>query len=102
MERELAFPLADGCARIVRVDALKGNDFWRLAFAGKTKDSRYYELIERALADQFEHYYVILEGHAGKTRAVQPIFFVRQNLVEGVPGRVRAVVDLVRKKFPRF
>lgn len=96
------FSLADGRAKIVRVDALKGNDFWKLAFAGKTKDSRYYELIDRAMADQFEHYYVVLDDHVGKTRAVQPIFFVRQNLVEGVPGRVRAVVDLVRKKFPRF
>ena len=35
-------------------------------------------------------------------RAIQPVFFVRQNLVEGVPGKIRSVVDFIRKIFPRF
>src|SRR6202045_1427631 len=100
MEGEFAFP--SGVAKIVRIDALKGNEFWKRAFAGKTKDHRYYELIEQTLPNQFEHHYVVLEDRVGKTRAIQPIFFVRQNLVEGVPGKLRAMVDLVRKKFPRF
>jgi predicted N-acyltransferase len=100
MEDEFAFP--SGVAKIVRIDALKGNEFWKRAFAGKTKDHRYYELIEQTLPNQFEHHYVVLEDRVGKTRAIQPIFFVRQNLVEGVPGKIRAIVDLVRKKFPRF
>jgi predicted N-acyltransferase len=30
------------------------------------------------------------------------VFFVRQNLIEGVLGKIRSVVELVRKKFPRF
>jgi predicted N-acyltransferase len=100
MEGEFAFP--SGVAKIVRIDALKGNEFWKRAFAGKTKDHRYYELIEQTLPNQFEHHYVVLEDRVGKIRAIQPIFFVRQNLVEGVPGKIRAIVDLVRKKFPRF
>src|ERR1700736_3646566 len=100
MDGEFAFP--SGVAKIVRIDALKGNEFWKRAFAGKTKDHRYYELIEQTLPNQFEHHYVVLEDRVGKTRAIQPIFFVRQNLVEGVPGKIRAIVDLVRKKFPRF
>ncbi|HEV3243531.1 MAG TPA: GNAT family N-acetyltransferase [Chthoniobacterales bacterium] len=100
MEGEFAFP--SGVAKIVRIDALKGNEFWKRAFAGKTKDHRYYELIEQTLLNQFEHHYVVLEDRVGKIRAIQPIFFVRQNLVEGVPGKIRAIVDLVRKKFPRF
>jgi predicted N-acyltransferase len=100
MEGEFAFP--SGVAKIVRIDALKGNEFWKRAFAGKTKDHRYYELIEQTLLNQFEHHYVELEDRVGKIRAIQPIFFVRQNLVEGVPGKIRAIVDLVRKKFPRF
>src|SRR6202030_2918949 len=100
MEGEFAFP--SGVAKIVRIDALKGNEFWKRAFAGKTKDHRYYELIEQTLPNQFEHHYVVLEDRVGKTRAIQPIFFVRQNLVEGVPGKIRTIVDLVRKAFPRF
>ena len=50
----------------------------------------------------FEHYYLLIEDEAGNVRAVQPVFFVRQNLVEGVPGKIRSVVDLIRKIFPRF
>ena len=35
-------------------------------------------------------------------RAVQPLFFVRQNLTEGVAGPIRKAIDQVRRKFPRF
>jgi predicted N-acyltransferase len=35
-------------------------------------------------------------------RAIQPVFFVGQNLVEGVPGKIRSIVDGIRKVFPRF
>ena len=102
MEPELAIPFSDGVAKIVKISALEGNEAWSKAFTGQSKDHRYYELIERTLSGQFEHYYVILEDRAGKVRAIQPIFFVRQNLVEGVPGKIREIVDLIRKKFPRF
>src|SRR5207247_7473454 len=43
-----------------------------------------------------------IQDDSGEVRAVQPVFFVRQNLVEGVPGKIRSIVDLVRKIFPRF
>src|SRR5207245_10665803 len=58
--------------------------------------------IEQTLANDFEYRYLLLEDHSGNIRAIQPIFFVQQNLVEGVPGKFRAIVDLIRKKFPRF
>jgi predicted N-acyltransferase len=102
MEPELAIPFPEGVAKIVKISALEGNEAWGRAFAGQSKDHRYYELIERTLPGQFEHYYVMLEDRAGKVRAIQPIFFVQQNLVEGVPGKIREIVDLLRKKFPRF
>ena len=102
MEPELAIPFAEGIAKIVRIDALQGNDSWIRAFPEKSKDRRYYELVERTLPGQFEHYYVVLEDRSAKVRAVQPIFFVQQNLVEGVPGKIRTIVDFIRKKFPRF
>jgi predicted N-acyltransferase len=43
----------------------------------------------------------VLEDKSGKSRGVQPLFFLQQNLVEGVPA-LRSIVDLVRKTFPRF
>ena len=95
-------PFPDGMARVLTLAELQNGEAWPRAFQGKCKDHRYYELIERTLANEFEHRYMVLEDRSGKVRGVQPIFFVRQNLVEGVPGRVRTIVDFIRNKFPRF
>ena len=75
---------------------------WKQVFQNKCKDHRYYEIVEETLHNDFEHHYLRLEDSAGNVRAIQPVFFVRQNLVEGVPGKIRSVVDAFRKIFPRF
>ena len=96
----ISFP--QGVAKIATLAELQGSEAWKRAFQNKCKDHRYYEIIEQTLANDFEHRYLLLEDEAGRLRAIQPIFFVRQNLVEGVPGKLRSIVDLVRKKFPGF
>ena len=58
--------------------------------------------MEETLECGFEHHYLMLEDASGNVRAIQPVFFVRQNLVEGVPGKIRSIVDGIRKVFPRF
>lgn len=96
-------PLPHGAiAKIVPCTELDGSRAWRRAFEAECKDHRFYEIVEKTLANDFEYGYWTLQDSSGSVRAVQPIFFVRQNLVEGIPARVRAVVDLIRKKFPRF
>jgi predicted N-acyltransferase len=76
---------------------------WKQALQNRCHDHRYYEIVEDTLLrNEFEHHYLLLEDDSGRARAVQPVFFVRQNLVEGVPGAVRSVVDTIRKLFPRF
>ena len=95
-------PIPDGTARVVTRTELQNSQAWQQAFQDKYKDHRYYELVEQTLDNDFDFHYAVLEDSAGTVRAIQPIFFVRQNLVEGVPGKLRAMVDLVRKKFPRF
>ena len=91
-----------GVAKVVTRSQLAGSVAWRRAFQNKCKDHRFYEIIENTLANDFDYRYWLLEDLDGNIRAVQPMFFVRQNLVEGVPGRVRWIVDFIRKKFPRF
>ncbi|MDQ2918829.1 MAG: GNAT family N-acetyltransferase, partial [Verrucomicrobiota bacterium] len=49
----------------------------------------------------FDHRYLILKDRIGEIRAIQPIFFVQQNLIEGVPA-LRAPVEFVRRTFPKF
>src|SRR6476659_351860 len=96
----IAFP--QGVAKASQLRDLQNCDAWRQALQRKCKDHRYYEIVEETLECGFEHQYLLLEDASGNVRAIQPVFFVRQNLVEGVPGKVRSVVDRIRKIFPRF
>ena len=91
-----------GVAKVIQLRDLQNSDAWKRAFGNKCKDHRYYEIVEETLQCGFEHHYLALEEASGAVRAVQPLFFVRQNLVEGVPGKIRSVVDAIRKVFPRF
>src|SRR5438874_2576096 len=99
---DVVVPFAQGTARILKLSEVRNLDAWSRAFQDKCKDHRYYALIEQTLANDFEYRYVVLEDASGKVRGIQPILFVRQNLIEGMRGPFRAIVDLVRKIFPRF
>jgi predicted N-acyltransferase len=93
---------SQGVARFVTLSDLQDCGAWKQAFQNKAKDHRYYEIVEKTLTNDFEHHYLLLEDSSGRVRAIQPIFFVRQSLVEGVRGKIRTIVDAVRKIFPRF
>src|SRR3954447_10304100 len=95
-------PVPEGSAVAVQLHELQNCDVWKRALQNKCKDHRYYEIVEETLECGFEHDYLLLEDAFGNVRAVQPVFFVRQNLVEGVPGKIRSIVDAIRKMFPRF
>jgi len=95
----ISFPL--GVARVLSPADLQNVEEWKTAFAGKSKDHRFYEIVEQTLDSQFEHSYLLLEDQAGRVRAIQPLFFVQQNLVEGIPA-FRGVVNAIRRHFPRF
>ena len=97
-----AIPFSQGVAKVVTLSKLQNSDAWRRALQDKCKDHRYYEIVEETLQNHFEHHYLVLEDSSGNVRAIQPVFFVRQNLVEGVPGKIRSIVDVVRKILPRF
>ena len=102
MPRSSSVPTPQCVAKIVTRFELHNCDAWRRAFQNTCKDHRYYEIVEETLEGGFEYRYLLLEDGSGNTRAIQPIFFVRQNLVEGVPGKISSIVDRVRKAFPRF
>jgi predicted N-acyltransferase len=97
-----AIHFPDGVAKLLTLAELQNCDAWQRALQDKSKDHRYYEIVEETLQCGFEHYYLLIEDNSGNVRAIQPVFFVRQNLVEGVPGKIRSVVDAIRKIFPRF
>lgn len=95
-------PFSGGVVRVVDRTQLPSDFSWQEAFRGRAKDHRYYELISRTLASDFDYRYMIVEDANGGVRAIQPMFFVQQNIAEGVTGKVRSVIDRVRRRFPRF
>src|SRR5437667_11431395 len=97
-----AIPFTQDVAKVATLADLQQCGAWKQAFQNKCKDQRYYEIVEETLQCGFEHHYLSLEDNSGNMRAIQPVFFVRQNLVEGVPGKVRSVIDAIREIFPRF
>jgi predicted N-acyltransferase len=88
--------------KVVTLAELQNCEAWKRALQNKCKDHRYYEIVEETLQDGFEHHQLLLEDDSGNARAIQPVFFVRQDLVEGVPGKISSIVDRIRKIFPRF
>src|SRR5207248_9089556 len=102
MQHANTISLPQGVAKTVTRAELQDCDAWERAFRNKCKDHRYYEIVDETLEGGFKHHYLVLEDDSGEVRAIQPVFFVRQNLVEAVPGKIRSIVDLVRKTFPRF
>jgi len=96
-----AIPLTNGSAKILSLSELQDFDAWPRAFENNWKDHRYYEIVEQTLRG-FEHHYLLFQDQDGRTRGVQPIFLLRQNLIEGVPGKIASLVDAIRKVFSRF
>jgi predicted N-acyltransferase len=94
-------PLEQSVAKVVKLAELQNCEAWKRAFQNKCKDHRYYEIVQKTL-EGFEFHYLQLKDHSGVVQGIQPVFFVRQNLVEGVPGKIRSIVDFFRKIFPRF
>src|SRR5215469_18973449 len=89
-------------AKVLQLRELKTCDAWKRALQNKCQDHRYYEIVDETLECGFEHHSLVFQNRSGEVIAVQPVFFVRQNLVEGVPGKIRLIVDGIRKVFPRF
>ncbi len=101
MQLAATIPLPDGNARILSRAQLENCPAWKEIFRDQCKDHRFYDIIARTLREDFEYEYLVLEDATEKVRAIQPLFFVRQNVVEGVPG-LRAAVDTIRRRFPKF
>lgn len=102
MPQANAIRFSQGAVKATQLPDLQNSEAWKGALQNKCKDHRYYEIVEETLECGFEHHYLVLEDGSGNVRAIQPVFFARQNLVEGVPGKIRSIVDGIRKVFPRF
>ena len=94
--------MVNGTAKVLSRSELEHCDAWKTIFRGECKDHRFYEIMAQTLAADFQYQYLVLEDSDGKVRAIQPLFFLRQNVCEGVSGTMRRLVDKVQQRFPRF
>lgn len=93
----------DGCtARVLTSWRLIDAKLWRTLIAAQCWDCRYYEVAEQTLSGQFDHRYFVLKNERTGAMAVQPFFFVDQDLLAGLPSRVRKALAALRKFWPRF
>lgn len=74
----------------------------RQAFSRHCKDFRVYEIIEQTLPGQFQYRYFVLENEQTGETTVQPFFFVDQDIALGLPQRIHAMIQRMRRKWPRF
>jgi hypothetical protein len=77
-------------------------DLREAAFATQAKDFRYYQLLEESLREQFQYRYFVLHDEASRAWAIQPLFFVQQDLLGGLPTAFRSLVAPFRKLWPGF
>src|SRR6476659_267369 len=96
-----SIPFTNGVVRVLSRADLPRSKALPRACDGKSKDHRFYEIVADTLGSNFEHHYLLLEDRDGTVRGIQPVFFVQQNLVEGIPA-LRAAVEAIRQRFPRF
>lgn len=81
MQHGSTIQVPQGVLKVVTHAELQNCGAWRRAFQNQCKDHRYYEIVEETVQGGFEHHYLLLEDDSGSARAIQPAFFVRQNLV---------------------
>jgi hypothetical protein len=91
-----------GTAEVVHSARSISPEIWRSTFAGEARDSRYYEVIEETLPEKFDYRYLILRNTETGQAAVQPFFFIAQDLTDGLPGKIQQAVARVQQRFPRF
>ena len=83
-----------------RVEDL-GAEFWEAFFPAHWKDHRYYRTLEETFSGEFPQRYLVLREQngtdPGPVRAVQPLFFVEQDLTVSLANWVRAALRPLRR-----
>ena len=96
------FKATRGMVSVYRSAADVPAEIWRRAFAGQSKDHRYYEISEDSLRGQFDHAYLVLRDQASGGVAVQPVFVAQQDILEGLPAKLHSALAWPRQFFPRW
>lgn len=96
----ISFETTHGAVRVVSSVRDIPQAVLQNAFLGQSKDLRYYDIAARSLAGQFDHRYLLVTDRETGRTGVQPVFFVNQDVLEGLPAKIHATLAWPRKFFP--
>src|SRR5436190_4669037 len=96
------FKVTRGKVSVYRTSTDVPPEIWRRVLSGHSKDHRYYGISEETLAGQFDHVYLVMRDIVGARLAVQPVFLVKQDILDGLSARVHALLAWPRRFFPRW
>ena len=100
LETKDCIEIRGGKASIVRSVPDSLDRSWEDSYAGKCFKHPYYQLIQRALGEQFTQYFLILEKSDGKS-FVQPLFVVRESILKGLPSSLKqGFGGWLQRRFP--
>src|SRR6059036_1003490 len=96
------FKVTRGKVSVYRTSADVPSEIWQRVLSGHSKDHRYYGISEETLAGQLDHAYLVMRDIVGARLAVQPVFLVKQDILDGLPARVHALFAWPRRFFPSW
>jgi hypothetical protein len=99
-ETGLTFETADASVRVVNSAGAIPAEIRDRAFAEHAKNLSYIDVSARALEGQFEHHYMILQSRLTGEAGVQPLFFVSQDILDGLPRGLHKALAWPRRFFP--
>src|ERR1700747_3333558 len=74
-------------------------DIWANAWNQHAKGSRFNEVVEQGLSDQFEQRYFVLVNSRREQVSIQTLFVIRQDLPPGLPKTMRNTVTRLRRRW---
>lgn len=98
----LSFHTSDGRAYVASLEEIQGMEAWRRAFFEHRKDHRFYNLAQETLTEGFSYSYLVFENKSGSVDAIQPFFYVNQDLTTGMGKTPKRIIATIRRRFPRF
>jgi hypothetical protein len=74
-------------------------EIWANAWTQHAKGSRFNEVVEQGLSDQFEQRYFVLVNSQRDQVSIQTFFVIKQDLTAGLPETVRTMVSRLRRRW---
>lgn len=94
-----AAPAPDPVSLLTRED-VRALPAWPEAFRGLRKDSRYYEIVEQTICPDFDFRYLAIRDADGQILAIQPAFFLDQDVLAGAGARTLDLAQRIRAVWP--